>query len=122
MAFLDRHAQRANAGALKDGSKCYAEVGLKAVGNICQLARSGDGTVCLADSLAAMGRCSRADDDLLATVTRLVKVHAKVNPTITWVSNNVMKICMQTYSSSSLFDPNGDPGTVASVHAAGLHA
>jgi hypothetical protein len=50
LTFLRRHAQEPNAGALSNGSKCYAEVGLKALGNITPLARSRDGTVQRADS------------------------------------------------------------------------
>ena len=125
LSFLERHAQEPNAGALRDGSKCYAEVGLKALGNICQLARSGDGTVNRADSLAAMRRCSPGEEDaILATVTRLAEAHGKKpksNPTVMWVSKNVMQICMQTLASGSLFDPDGDSENVAALNAAGLH-
>jgi hypothetical protein len=122
LSFLNRHAQKPNAGALRDGSKCYAEVGLKAIGNICHLARRRDGTVCRADSLAAIQRCSRANDQLLATVARLAKAHATTNPTVLWVSNNVMKICMQALASASLFDVQKDPENLKALQAAGLRA
>jgi hypothetical protein len=106
LSFLDRHAQKPNAGALSDGSKCYAEVGLKALGNVCHVARSADGGVQRADSLAAIQRCS--GDALLATVTRLANTHKGKNPTVCWCAQNVMKICMQTLASGTLFDGHGD--------------
>ena len=122
VSFLERHARRPNAGALADGSKCYAEVGLKALGNMCHVARSGDGTVLRADALAAMHRCTLAEDDddlsLLATVTRLTEAHKGKNPTVSWCCKNVMKIVMQALSSGSLFDGSRAPDK----HAAGLKA
>ena len=117
LSFLERHAQTPNAGALRDGSKCHAEVGLKALGNLCHVARGSDGSVQRKDAAAAIQRCS--DDALLATVTRLAKLHAKRNPTVAWCASNVMKICMQTLSSGTLFDARGETDPCAAGLKAG---